>query len=77
MVLATSKTATSGMFPVLSYTTMTGRNMSTMLASFRVTGRHLLHVSQKLALDGHPYTKAPIHRRNCPTGQPDLNERRS
>jgi hypothetical protein len=39
-MLTTSKTTTSGMFPVLSYTSVTGRYMAAMLACLREPRRH-------------------------------------
>jgi hypothetical protein len=40
VVLTTSKTTTSWMLAVLSYTTVTGGYMTTVLAGLRETGRH-------------------------------------
>ena len=40
MVLTTSKTTTTGMLAVLSNTTVTGRYVSTVLASLREMSRH-------------------------------------
>jgi hypothetical protein len=42
VVLTTSETATSGVLAVLSNTTVTGRDMATVLASLREVGRHIL-----------------------------------
>lgn len=41
VVSATSKTTTTGVLPVFAYTTVTCRYMTTMLACFRKSGRHL------------------------------------
>jgi hypothetical protein len=41
VVLTTSKTTTSRVLSVLSYTTITGGYMTTVLASFGEVGRHL------------------------------------
>ena len=40
MMSTTSQTTTTRVLAVFSYTTMSGRNMTTMLAGFRETGRH-------------------------------------
>ena len=42
VVLATSETATSGVLAVLSNTTVTGRDVSAVLASLGEPGRHFL-----------------------------------
>jgi hypothetical protein len=43
VVLTTSKTSTSGMLPVLPYTTVTGRNVTPVFSSVGESSRHLLH----------------------------------
>jgi len=40
MVLTTSETTTSGMLAVLSYTTVTGRDMTAVLSGLGKMGRH-------------------------------------
>jgi len=42
MVETTSETTTTGMFSMLSYTSVTGGYVTTMLAGFRVSSRHLV-----------------------------------
>ena len=41
VVLTTSKTTTTRMLPVLSYTTVTGRDVTAVLAGVGESGRHL------------------------------------
>jgi hypothetical protein len=41
VVLTTSKTTTTRMLPVLAYTTVTGRDVTAVLAGVGETGRHL------------------------------------
>jgi hypothetical protein len=42
VVLTTSETATSGVLTVLSNATVTGRDVTTVLASLREASRHIL-----------------------------------
>jgi len=52
VVLTTSETTTSRMLAVLAYTSMTGRDVSTVLASLGVPRRHFLEE----ALSGDTHT---------------------
>lgn len=61
-MLTTSKTTTSGMLAVLPYSSVTGRDMTTMLASIGETGGHFLiyernGIRNKVA--GHPKRISP------------------
>lgn len=40
VVLTTSETTTTGVFPVFSYTTVTGRDMTSVFTGFRESGGH-------------------------------------
>lgn len=40
VMLSTSETTTTGMFPVLPYTSVPGRHVATMLAGLAEMGRH-------------------------------------
>jgi hypothetical protein len=42
VMLTTSKTTTTGVFAMLSHTSMTGRYMTTVFTSLGETGRHFL-----------------------------------
>jgi hypothetical protein len=42
MVETTCETTTTGMLSMLSYSSVTGRDVTTMLAGFRVSGGHLI-----------------------------------
>ena len=42
VVLTTGKTSTTGMFPVLSDTSVTGRHMTPVFSGVGETGRHLV-----------------------------------
>jgi len=48
VVLTTSHTTTPGMFSVLSYTTVTGTDVSTVLSRLGQSGRHSLFLSSRL-----------------------------
>lgn len=41
VVLTTGQTTTTGMFPVLAYSTVTGRDVSSVLSGVGKSGRHL------------------------------------
>ncbi len=54
VVLATSETATSGMLAVLSYTTVTGRDMAAVLASLGEPRRHFLQRPRRISVSLPP-----------------------
>lgn len=49
MVLTTGKTTTTRVLAVLAYTTVTGRNVATMLASLREAGRHVCTIKNSIS----------------------------
>lgn len=54
VVHTTSETATSRMFAVLSNTSVTSRDMATVLASLREVGRHFLYKAKDISISMGP-----------------------
>lgn len=79
VVLTTSETATTGVLAVLSYTTVTGRDVATVLASLGVPRRHVLErTAGSISVPCHPKPNPPIHRQDSRVSQKvDIQQRAS
>ena len=60
VVLTTSETTTSGMLAVLSYTTVTGRDVAAVLAGLREAGRHGV-CRERNDQNQHPISVSTLH----------------
>lgn len=73
VMLTTSETATSGVLAVLPYTTMTGRDVTTVLASVGEPRRHFLHRPESISVSSlpissvRPKTNPPANCTKLPT----------